>query len=67
MISDVKDTEGFSFDGMSKEEIHDAIIRYLLEIKKVENDKKAFDTSCRDACKELSSRIDLAIETLSKM
>lgn len=61
-----EEEETIQFDGMAPEAIKDAILRYVVEISKLESDKKEFNTGTRDTIKDLKRRIKLALEALEK-
>jgi hypothetical protein len=56
----------YSYEGMSKEELKDAIISLVIEKKKVNKNKKDFMSSCNEVIKELDSRISAVLDELDK-
>lgn len=51
---------------MSEEEVRASIIRYLIESKRLTEEQKSFNSSIKDAKKELEERIDACLEVLRR-
>ena len=54
------------FDGMSIQELQEAIVRYVREIRKLNKDKKDYTDGIKDVVKELNARIAAALEVLDR-
>lgn len=58
--------EGYSFDGLTEEEIEASIVRYVGEIEILEDEKKDYVGGVREAIKDLKARVKAGLRALAE-